>query len=66
MAPEIFGVTESWLCDNINSAEISYPWYVVYLQDRVDINKGFCCMSKKVLSGLNYKALTKLLVQLLV
>ena len=38
---DVFGITESWLRDDIDSAEISYPGYVVYRQDRRDTHKGF-------------------------
>ena len=40
LKPDIFGVTESWLIDDINTAEISYPGYMVYRQDRVDTHRG--------------------------
>ena len=43
LKPDIFGaITESWLLnDAINTAEISYPGYVVYRQDRVDTHRYF-------------------------
>ena len=53
LKPDVFGITESWLRNDIDSAEISYPVYVVYRQDRGDTHKGFgggvFCMSRTIL-----------------
>ncbi|PIK40492.1 hypothetical protein BSL78_22653 [Apostichopus japonicus] len=36
----LFGITESWLREDIDSAEVSHPGYVVYRQDRRDTHNG--------------------------
>ncbi|PIK46567.1 hypothetical protein BSL78_16576 [Apostichopus japonicus] len=40
LKPDVFGITESWLREDIDSAEVSHPGYVVYRQDRRDTHNG--------------------------
>ena len=38
--PDVVGITESWLNDDISTAEVHIPGYAVYRQDRPDTFRG--------------------------
>ncbi|PIK44044.1 hypothetical protein BSL78_19090 [Apostichopus japonicus] len=40
LKPDVFGITEYWLREDIDNAEVSHPGYVVYRQDRRDTHNG--------------------------